>query len=98
MSFVPIEIDAFIDLHLKSNPDYDRRELRAALQEALAARRAGEACDCGNPIWVIGSALAHHACFTCITGEAVPDSDFEIAKACRWNEAEAEAWARENRR
>ena len=94
MTFVPIQIDAFIDLHLKRNPDCGRGELRAALQGALAARRAGEACGCGNRIWVIGSAIAGRACFTCITGEAVPDTDFEIAEACRWNEAEDEAWAR----
>lgn len=83
MRFVPIEIDAYIDLHLKSNTDCDRADLRAALLGALAARRAGEACDCGNPIWVIGSAIAGHACFTCITGEALPDSDFEIADVYR---------------
>ena len=98
MSFVPIEIEAFIDLHLKNNRKCDRKELRAALQEALAARRAGKACDCGNRIWVIGSVIAGHACFTCITGEAVPDTDFEIAEACRWNEAEDEAWARASKR
>ncbi len=28
-------------------------------------------CNCGNPIWVIGSAITGNACFSCITGEAV---------------------------
>ena len=98
MSIIPIEIDAFIDLYLKRNPDCEREKLRAALQGALAARRAGKACDCGNRIWVIGSAIAGYACFTCITGEGVSDADFEIAEACRWNEAEDEAWARASNR
>jgi hypothetical protein len=38
-------------------------------------------CRCGNPIWVIGSAVVGNACFTCITGEALPDDDFEIDEA-----------------
>ena len=37
-----------------------------------------EHCECGEPIWVIGSAVAGHACFTCITGEATPSGDYEI--------------------
>ncbi|MEQ8765324.1 MAG: hypothetical protein RL885_15420 [Planctomycetota bacterium] len=82
MSFVPIEIDAFIDLHVKSNPGEDPADLKSRLTQALADRQAGETCDCGEPIWVIGSAVARYACFTCITGEAVPDDDYEIAGAC----------------
>jgi hypothetical protein len=31
---------------------------------------------------VIGSAETGHACFTCITGEADPSEDYEIAEAC----------------
>ena len=83
MPFVPIEIDVYVDLHLRNNPGTDRRETVARLEEALAARLAGATCDCGEPIWVIGSAIAHYACFTCITGEAVPEEDYEIAGACR---------------
>lgn len=82
MPFVPITIDGFLVLHSKSNPDVDPEELRSLLNEALEARRDGEKCDCGEPIWVIGSAVARHACFTCITGEAVPDGNYEIADAC----------------
>jgi hypothetical protein len=44
--------------------------------------QAGARCHCGEPIWVIGSAEAGHACFTCITGEADPSEDYEIAEAC----------------
>ena len=82
MPFVPIEIDDYVTLHLKSNPDEKPAGLVSRLQIALAAHRAGERCDCGNPIWVVGSAVAGHACFTCITGEAVPDGDYEITDAC----------------
>ena len=98
MRFVPIEIDDYIDLHQKSNSGCNREELREALRAALVALRAGESCTCGNRIWVIGSALAGRACFTCITGEAAPDADFEIAEACRWNQAEERAGTRSRNR
>lgn len=57
----------------------------------LADYQAGARCDCGEPIWVIGSAETGHMCFTCITGEADPSEDYEIAEACdkswRWPDA-----------
>jgi hypothetical protein len=31
---------------------------------------------------VIGSAVVGNACFTCITGEAMPDNEYEIDEAC----------------
>jgi len=78
MGFVPIGVENYLKLHLKNNPDEDpadlRRRLRACLEEALAGAR----CACGEPIWVIGSAFAGHACFTCTTGEADPSKDYEI--------------------
>ena len=80
MPFVPIAVDAFVELHVKANPDEDPEDLRFRLNEALEDRRAGATCDCGEPIWVIGSAVTRYACFTCITGEAVPDDDYEIAE------------------
>jgi hypothetical protein len=46
------------------------------------AFKAGERCDCGEPIWVIGSAVAGHMCFTCITGSANDSEDYEIVEAC----------------
>lgn len=82
MPFEPIAIDAFVDLHMKSNPDEDPKVLKSRLKRALEAHEAGTRCDCGEPIWVIGSAVVRHACFTCLTGEASPDSDYEIAGAC----------------
>ncbi len=80
--FVPITIEKYVELHLKDNRDQGRRELTEALVDALDAYRHGVKCACGNPIWVIGSALAGYACFTCITGEASPNNDYEIDEAC----------------
>jgi len=83
MSFVPIELSDYVKLHLKSNPGEKARDVEARLQSALADYRAGRGCQlCGAPIWVIGSAEVGLMCFTCITGEAYPSEDYEIAEAC----------------
>ena len=80
--FAPIKLNKFVEKYIKSNPDTSRKEIETGLKAALKDYKSGVQCDCGNPIWVIGSALAGNACFTCITGEAVPDSDYEIDEAC----------------
>ena len=81
-SFVPISFDAYVDLHMRSNPkDMTRAEVVSALRIALTSHNNGTTCDCGNPIWVIGSAFVGDACFTCITGEAYPDGEYEIDEA-----------------
>ena len=87
MPFVPIEIEDYLELHMRANPGEDRNGLRARLKDALSAWKAGERCECGNPIWVIGSATAGNACFTCITMQAAPDDDYEIAEACELSDA-----------
>lgn len=79
--FIPIAIDDYVEKHLAANPGVDRADLMERLRYALAAALAGERCACGNSIWVIGSAEAGLSCFTCITGEAVPSDDYEIAEA-----------------
>ncbi len=76
--FTPISKGAYVDLFVKSNPSDSRQEVVARLDDAIAARRAGKRCSCGAEIWVVGSAEAGHGCFTCITGEATPDNDYEI--------------------
>lgn len=78
MGFAPIGIDEYVKLHVKSNPDKDAVELIARLRRCVSEALAGARCHCGEPIWVIGSAFAGHACFTCITGEASPSEDYEI--------------------
>lgn len=82
-TFTPISLDDYIAKHLAANPRDNRRELTANLKRALAAFKSGVRCSCGEPIWVIGSAFAGNACFTCISGETDSSQDFEIAEACR---------------
>ena len=82
MTFAPIKFEDYVKQHLKSNPRDKEADVRAELKSALAAYRAGERCQCGEAIWVIGSASVGHMCFTCITGEADPSGDYEIAEAC----------------
>jgi hypothetical protein len=66
----------------------DRAEFAHRLRQAVDARKAGARCACGAFIWAIGSAEAGAACFTCITGEAWPDSDYEIDEAWAFRPAE----------
>ena len=79
--FVPIPFDRYLDLHVQSNPSVDRAEFAYRLRRAIDARKAGARCACGAFIWAIGSAETGVACFTCITGEAWPESDYEIDEA-----------------
>ncbi len=81
--FTPITIEDYVERHARSNRDDKPDDVRKWLQRALRDHKAGVKCQCGNPLWVIGSAVAGNACFTCITGEAKPDSDFEIDEAMR---------------
>jgi hypothetical protein len=81
MDFVPVGIKEYVRMHLRSNPGSTAEEIREQLKAALAAHRSGERCQCGNALWIIGSAVSSYACFTCITGEAFPSDDYEIADA-----------------
>lgn len=81
--FEPIALEDFVELHLESNPGTNREEVTAALKDALERYKKGAKCVvCGNPIWVIGAAFCGDMCFTCITGEAMPDDEYEIDEAC----------------
>jgi hypothetical protein len=82
MTFVPIQLKEYAKLHLRSNPGEKAPDVTARLQSALEAYKAGRRCNCGEPIWVIGSAEAGLMCFTCVTGESDPSEDYEIAEAC----------------
>jgi hypothetical protein len=79
--FVPIPFDRYVNLHVRSNPSVHRAEFARRLRQAVDTRKAGVRCACGAFIWAIGSAEAGNACFTCITGEAWPDGDYEIDEA-----------------
>lgn len=83
--FKSVSFESYVELFLKGNPDFGQEEIRALLTSALNNHKRGDQCDCGNPIWVIGSALAGNACFTCITGESVPDDDYELDEAMHKN-------------
>ena len=76
--FAPIKVEEYLKRHIKDNPDEDPAELRRAFRRCIREALAGARCHCGEPIWVIGSVFAGHACFTCITGEADPSEDYEI--------------------
>jgi hypothetical protein len=81
MGFVGISIDRYIKKHVKNNPSENEKELKKRLNSALKDYHKGVKCSCGNDIWVIGSASVGNSCFTCITGESEPDSDYEIDTA-----------------
>jgi hypothetical protein len=82
MGFVPIKLRDYVRAFLRSNRGETAGAVTRRLQSALDAYRAGSRCHCGAPIWVIGSAEAGNACFTCLTGESDPSEDYEIAEAC----------------
>lgn len=73
-----VRLEDYVALHLRANPGTERSELIKRLDYAVDAHRKDVRCQCGAPIWIIGSAEAGLACFTCITGQAVPDNDYEI--------------------
>ena len=79
--FVPVRLNQFVKQYLRNHKAADGDEVRAAVEDALAARRQGVRCVCGKPLWVAGSAVAGYGCFTCITGSAEPDGDPEIDAA-----------------
>jgi hypothetical protein len=79
--FVPVRLNQFVKQYLRKNKDADGDAVRAAVEDALAARRQGVRCACGQPLWVAGSAVAGYGCYACITGSAEPDGDPEIDAA-----------------
>lgn len=60
--------------------------MRKRLNSALEDFNNGVKCSCGNDIWLIGSASVGNSCFTCITGESQPNSDYEIDLAVKKRE------------
>lgn len=76
--FAPISLERYVELHMQANRGTDREDLLKRLRYAVDAHERGVRCQCGEPIWIIGSAEVGLSCFTCITGESFPDSDYEI--------------------
>jgi len=81
MSFIPIDLDSYIRLHLRSNPSENEKVLRIKLESALEAFKNGDKCNCGNDIWIVGSAYDGFKCFQCITGKNHPTGEYEIETA-----------------
>lgn len=86
MGFIPISIDKYVKIYLKSNPSEKEKDVREFLKSALADYHNGVKCSCGNDLWVIGSAAVGNGCFTCITGESHPTGDYEIDSAIKKRE------------
>jgi hypothetical protein len=79
--WIPISIDKYVKLHLKKNPKENEKVLRVRIEAALGDYKNGVKCQCGKDIWIVGSASAPFACFTCITGNPHPRGDYEIDTA-----------------
>jgi hypothetical protein len=77
-AFLKISLDKFVAKTIKSNPNMDAIELKKSLELFKKLKRQGELCDCGNPLWIIGSAISGKGCFKCITGETDSSNDYEI--------------------
>lgn len=80
--FIPIKLEQYVDLFLRENRGTNRADLLGRLKKSVNACKEGVRCRCGQPIWAIGSAEVGFGCFTCITGEEHPDSDYEIEEVC----------------
>ena len=81
MGFIAISITDFVKIHLRRNPSDKEQVITDNLKRALKDFKSGVKCECGNDIWVIGSAFTGNSCFTCITGESFPSDDYEIDEA-----------------
>jgi hypothetical protein len=86
MGFIPISIDKYVAMHLELNPNENEADLRIRLNKALSDYQNGIRCQCGNDIWVVGSASIGNSCYSCITGEAYPADDYEIDSAVKKRE------------
>ena len=77
---LPISIEEFADMAIKSNKDMNKNDLIKALRHTLEEKNNGAKCiDCGSPIWAAGSAITGtHMCFSCTTLEADDSEDYEI--------------------
>lgn len=76
--FTKIPVDNFIKDFKKKNPKEDFDQLRKDLLYFRQLKKNGVKCNCGNALWVIGSAISGKGCFTCTTGETDSSDDYEI--------------------
>ena len=76
--FTKISVDSFIEIYKPNNPQADLKKLRNDILYFRQLKIEGVKCNCGNSLWVIGSAISGKGCFTCITGESDFSNDYEI--------------------
>ena len=76
--FKKLSIDSFIEKQNKSGKNIDTKQLKKDLTYFQQLKNQGIKCDCGNDLWVIGSAISGKGCFTCITMETDCSNDYEI--------------------
>jgi hypothetical protein len=76
--FTPINLCDYVELHLRANPGAKRVEVTQQVKSAIDSHRSGVRCQCGAPIWIVGSSQTGLGCFACITGQSVPDHDYQI--------------------
>ncbi len=86
MTYIAISINSYIKIHLENNPNEKEIDLRNRINKAIDDSMNGIKCNCGNSIWVIGSASVGNSCYTCITGESQPDDDYEIDSVLKQKE------------
>lgn len=78
-SFIKITLDKFIFMYKKTNPNEDILSLKSRILYFKELKESCVLCECGNQIWIIGSAITGKGCFTCISGETDQTKDYEIA-------------------
>lgn len=76
--FTKISIDSFIEKHTKGKLDNEAKQLKKDLIHFQELKKEGVKCNCGNDLWVIGSAISGKGCFRCITMETDCSDDYEI--------------------
>jgi hypothetical protein len=76
--FTPIKLNDYVELYLHANSGTVRANVVRQLESTIRAVRTGARCQCGEQIWIIGSAHTGLGCFRCITGQTAPDHDYEI--------------------
>ncbi len=81
MDFIKISLENYVKIRLQFAPESNEQEVREKLENALATYKAGEKCECGNEIWVIGSAFMDTGCYYCLTGNFSCNKEYELSDA-----------------
>ena len=79
MMFTPISKRNLAEKLHKENPQIAVIEWEDKLTQATNLKNRLAKCPCGNPIWIVGTALlGTPMCFTCVTGTVDCADDFEL--------------------